>query len=331
MAKLLKEKKEEVLDKKTKEKMKEEIITDFNTTIKDDIVSKVADDIKESFNEDYKNALKDDLTVEIKEDIIRQVRKEQQKISGQKSFKIFRLYIYIFILIALICYVLYRLYMTDNLNIISSKLDKALNRTTTQTVQVAPDITTTTARPLSWYIDKYGYLLNDIQITNYDYYKNGIKVDEMNIENRLSMSFNITDEVEKEDEIYTISEEAIKKSYEKIFKDTETYSPYKFTVNGLKFTYSKKTENYLAISSEDLVKDEIIYEITDVKTDDDNVVIEALVAIKRGNEVYSTLDPEVSLTKYSSKLNLSNYQNALSKNTFVFVGIGGEFKFDQLK
>ena len=329
MAKKVKDNKDIILDKKTKEKMKEEIIDDFNSNIKDDIVSKVADDIKESFNTDYKNALKDDLTVEIKEDIIRQVRKEQQKISGQKSFKIFRLYIYIFILIAIICYVLYRLYMTDNLNIISTRLDKLLVRTTT--TQAVTPITTTTARPLSWYIDKYGYLLDDIQVTNYDLYKNGVEVDSMTNEDKLVMAFNITNEIDQDGEIYTLSEDKLKESYEKIFKETDSYKETKFSINDIKFTYSKNNSNYIAISSEELVKDEIIYEITDVKENDGEVAIEAIVAIKRGNEIYSTKEPDLSVAKYSSKLNLTNYQNSLMKNTFIFKSIGNDYKLTQIK
>ena len=331
MAKKLKEDKDVIIDKKTKEKMKEEIIDDFNTNIKDDIVSKVADDIKVSFDEDYKNALKEDLTVEIKEDIIRQVRKEQQKISGQKSFKIFRLYIYIVLLIAIICYVLYRLYMTDNLNIISNKLDKALNRTTTTTTQVVPEITTTTARPLSWYIDKYGYLMNDVQITNYEYYSKGIDVESMTSEDRLVMAFNLTDDIDQDGEIYTLSEEKLKEGYEQVFKETDSYKANKFSYGEFKFTYSKNSNSYIAINSEELVKDEIIYEITDVKVDDEQVIITALSAIRRGNEVYSANDQDVSIAKYSSKLNLGNYQNNLPKNDYIFIKDGEGYKFNQIK
>ena len=106
---------DQVLDRKTKEQIRQELLDVINTTYKDEIVQDVANDVRATFDNEYKQEIKEEIETEIVDEIKDDIRKEQSKLSRKKSFKIFRLYIYILLLIAVIGYLVYQLYINGGL------------------------------------------------------------------------------------------------------------------------------------------------------------------------------------------------------------------------
>jgi hypothetical protein len=161
-------KNDEVLDKKVRARLKEDVLNEINSTVKDELVENVVSDVKSTFNSNYKNEIKEEIKKDIVDDIQVSIKKDQAKLSRRKSFKIFRLNIYIILLIVCSCALVYRLYETGNIDI---------NLCSNQTSETTTTSTTTTVvHDLDYLKNKYAYLLNNINITNYDLLKGSYNI-----------------------------------------------------------------------------------------------------------------------------------------------------------
>ncbi|HQC83694.1 MAG TPA: hypothetical protein PLB45_02315 [Bacilli bacterium] len=299
------EKDDKLLDKRTLDKYRKEITEEFNDTYKDEIAKSLADDVRDSFNDSYKNQIKDDLTVEVKDEVKTRIQKEENKLSRHKSFKIFRLSIYLLVMIACILYVIYRLYITNNISVLKS------DYTSTQDDQIISSLTTSTtvAHNLKWYINTYSYLLDNVSITNYSLYAGTSVFKGVDMSDKLSIAYKTlgTTSMSKDGIIYTIPGENLKNAYINLF-GLNDYSPVNFKVDNITFAYSSSNDQYMAVVN-NTDEDKIVYGITNITEDDTYLYVYTRVGSVRDNKLYSPLDTTSPICDYSASLSLSDLRS----------------------
>lgn len=321
---------EKVLDKKTIEKYRKEIIEDFEVNYKDNLVKGLADDVRDSFDSKYKEDIKNDLTEEVKDEVKERIVREEQKLSTQKSLKIFRLSIYIIVLIAIIGYVFYRLYITNNLGVIKCNNSGSNEQVTTEVINNDEEVTTKLVKDLNYYKKLYGNLLDNIHITNYELLKSNIKVSDISNADKLAMAYeNIGDDnISIEGSLYSFDSSKLKIQYEDLF-GIDDYKAENFSVDGLNYIYSSKGDNYIAISDNKL-SDELVNEIIDIKEDGENIKIKTIVAVIKDGKVFNINDLNKSVSNYSEDIKLSSIGDKLSKVTYTFVKSDSKYFLDSI-
>ena len=103
-----------------KEEVMKEIKEDLTTKLKEQITKELIDDIKK----DVSALVKEEVSNELKRDIEKEMKKENKRILRGKRGKIFRRDLVIFILLAIICYLIYYMY---NHNYVSFIINSNIN------------------------------------------------------------------------------------------------------------------------------------------------------------------------------------------------------------
>lgn len=312
---------EVILDKKTKENLKKEIMTEINTDVKKEIATSVIEDVKEQINEEYKEELKRQISDEIIIDVKENIKKEQNKLNRRKTFKIIRLNIYLIVLIIFSLFLIYRLYKTDNIAI--------LKKETTETTVLT---TTTVIKDLNWYINNYGYLINNLRFTNFELLKGNYNIKEISIKDKLAMVYkNLgSDKIHVEGIIYSIDEEAIIDGYKELFGSTDDYIGTDFEVDSLNFAYSTSNQTYISVALKNTNVEYVVNKIVDIKESNDVLTIEALVAIVKNDKLYSLLDLDKELDDYKGGSDLSSYSDLLTMTEYRFKKIDGRYYIDAI-
>ncbi len=300
------------ITKKEKKIIKEQIYDEIKDDLTVEISKSILDEVKTSLNSDYKDELKSKITDEIKDDIKTNIRKEEHKLSRGKDLKIFRLYIYIFLLLALFGFVVYKLYITNHLNVIVPDNIKI------PSIKVEEE-TTTKAATSEDLVKKYSYLMDNINITDSTLLTGQNKMKDTNIEERLKLAYNNLkkDQISIEGSIYIISSDDLKDAYNKLFSLND-YKETNFSVNSLDYKYSSKTNSYIAISNSKEENSEYILEIENIFEDETYVYIETITALKKNDYIYNINNLESSIVKDKGNTSLSKYKTNLTKNRFVF-------------
>ncbi|MBQ7240163.1 MAG: hypothetical protein IJS56_01855 [Bacilli bacterium] len=306
-----KDNKEITLTAKEKKKIKDSIYDEIKDDLTVELSKSLVDEVNKQFDKEYKEELKDKISDEIKSDIKTNIRREETKLSHSKSLKIFRLYIYIILLLGLFGFVLYKLYVTNNLNVIvpdNIPLPTITREATTIVTKQEEDL-----------VKKYEYLMNNVVINDLSLLDGQNKMSNVNITEKLKLAYNMlkSDSISIEGTIYMVSSNNLKESYNKLFS-SDDYKPVDFTVSNLEYKYSTKTDSFIAIKNKDITSDDIIFEIDNVFEDDTYVYIEVITALKKNDYIYNILDTENSVIKDKGNISLSKYKSNLTKNRFVF-------------
>ncbi len=310
-------KKDEVkIPKKVKEEMTLEIIDELNSTIKEEITETVVNDIKKSFDQDYKDTIKNDIKDEIIVDIKKDISKEQKKLTRSKSFKIFRLYIYLIIVVAALVYLLFRLYETDNLTVINEKYTKKVDPSNTTLVTTT---TTEQVKDADYYIKNYGYLMNNIKISNVELVKGRILVSSMNMSDKLALAYANVDaaKIIVDGIIHTLNEEDLKSSYEELFGNLDNYSQSNFMVNELNYAYSSFNNSYMAIG-EEKENGYVSNILVNGYEENGEIVLEAKAYIIRDGSVYNPSNMNYRITSVTENMDLTRIQNRLLSVEYRF-------------
>lgn len=316
-----------VIDKKTKEELTSQILEEINTTVKDDIVNEVVCDIKKSIDTEYKDSIKNEIKEEITADIKKSIQKEEKKLSRSKTFKIVRLYLYLIIVIGCAGFMIYRLYITDNLGIINDKLGKS--QTTSMKTMTSGEVPTSTEKikDLAYYMELYGNILDNIKISNTDLVKGNYTVETISIQDKLALAYAILDdEVQVDGTIYTVSEDALKKAYETIFGSLEGYAADSFYISGLNFAYSATTSSYLAVGNIDDTMSYVNNKIVNIVEEDNIIVVDAKSYIVKDDYIYSATNTNYRLVKNSEDLDISKIQNRLATIEYRFEKANDQYK-----
>ena len=304
-------KKEEVkIPKKVKEEMTEQIIEEIHSSVKEDVLNSVVNDIKTSFDQNYKNGIKNDIKAELIDDIKKDINKEQKKLSRAKSFKIFRLYIYLLIVVGALLYILFRLYQTDNLTVI----DKSYTRKTTVGNNSVITETTTTEeiKDGAYYIKNYGYLMDKLKIANVDLVKGNILIESLPIAEKLAI-------------IHTLSEDSLKNSYKDIFGSFDGYTQSNFNVNGLNYAYSSSNSCYMAIGEENLNQSIIKNILVNGYEEGDILTLEARAYVVKDGAIYNPNNMNYRITTVTDDLDITKIQNRLLSVEYKFQKNGNTY------
>lgn len=319
-------KKEEVkIPKKVKEEMTEQIIEEIHSSVKEDVLNSVVNDIKTSFDKDYKNGIKNDIKAELIDDIKKDINKEQKKLSRAKSFKIFRLYIYLLIVVGALLYILFRLYQTDNLTVI----DKSYTRKTTVGNNSVITETTTTEeiKDGAYYIKNYGYLMDKLKISNVDLVKGNILIESLPIAEKLAMAYLNLDlsNITVDGIIHTLSEDSLKNSYKDIFGSFDGYTQSNFNVNGLNYAYSSSNSCYMAIGEENLNQSIIKNILVNGYEEGDVLTLEARAYVVKDGAIYNPNNMNYRITTVTDDLDITKIQNRLLSVEYKFQKNGNTY------
>lgn len=317
---MARKKEEVVIDKKTREKLTNEILEEINTNVKADLCKTVVEEVKESIDIEYKNELKEEISNELIVDIKAEIKKEEKKLYRRKNFKIFRLYVYIILLIAVAIYAIYKLYMTGNLEILEKY--NGNKETTTKEIVSNKEI-----KDFAWYYNKYGKLLDNIYITNYELLKGDYIFKDVDITDKLAMSYKAMDDefIIKEGIIYTVAEDNLKNAYKTIFGSENGYLGGNFAIDGLNYAYSATNKNYIAISSANIKDNYILNNIIDIKEDSNSIIITSKIALIADNKVYNIFNVSEELGVYNVDEGLNKYVNSLSTVDYTFEKNGDNY------
>lgn len=310
-----------ILDKKTKENLKKEILNEINTDVKKEIAQSVVLDVKKQIDDEYKEELKRQISDEVIVDVKENIKREQNKLNIRKSFKIIRLNIYLVVLLAFSIFLIYRLYKTDNIAILKKEA------TTTKEVT-----TSTVIKDLNWYINNYGYLINNLKFTNFELLKGNYNIKEIAMSDKLAMVYkNLpTDVIHVEGIIYTIDEEAIISAYKELFGSDADYVGTDFEVDALNFAYSTSNKKYISVAKKNENVEYAINKIVDIKENNDELIIETMVAIVKNDKLYGLLDMENELSDYKGGSDLSIYKENLTSLEYKFKKIDGKYYIDAI-
>lgn len=304
------------LTKKEKENIRKGVIEEINDDLRKELCDSIMSDINDRINDDYKDNLKETISNELIVDIKESIKADEKRLSRSKSFKIARLYIYILLLIACSLFLVYRLYVTGNLDVIK---------------EIKTDITTTTTtqevKDLKWYMNKYGNILNNIKIDNVELLKGNYDFNKVDIKDKLAMAYkNLSDEqIVKDGMIYTVKDEDLKTSYKNIFGTENGYVSTSFKVDNVNFAYSSTNASYISIVNENISGNDIKMEITDIKGSDEVLEVTAIIALVKDNKIYNINDLNTEIKAYNSGESLKTIENSLSKLTFTFKKIDNNY------
>ncbi|MDE6141098.1 MAG: hypothetical protein K2G03_00705 [Bacilli bacterium] len=312
---------DKVLDKKTKENLKKEILSEINTDVKKEIVETFVEDVKKEIDNDYKEEIKRQISDEVIEDVKANIKREQGKLNRRKTFKIIRLNIYLIVLLAFSLFLIYRLYKTDNLAI----LKKNTTTTTTST-------TTAVIKDLNWYINNYGYLINNLHFTNFELLKGNYNIKEIPVSDKLAMVYKTlgTNVISVEGTIYTINEEDIINAYKELFGSVDDYVGTDFTVDSLNFAYSVSSKKYISVAKRSEKVEYVVNKIIDIKENNDILTIDAYVGVVKEDKLYCLLDLENEIADYRSGSDLTVYRDSLTQIQYKFKKIDGKYYIDAI-
>ena len=305
------------LTKKEKENIRKGVLEEINDEVRSSLCENVLNDVNERINEEYKENLKETISSEIINDIKENIKEDEKKMSRRKNFKIVRLYIYILLLMAGSIFLIYKLYVTGNLDVVK---DIKISTTTTTT-------TTALVKDLKWYMNKYGNILDNIKIDNVSLLKGNFDISKIDVKDKLSIAYNnlSSDSITKDGMIYSVKEEDLKNSYVAIFGSEDGYESSSFQVDGVVFAYSVSNASYMAVANKENASENILMEITNIKEEDGELVVDCITALVKESKLYNINNLDVALKDYNSGESLKTSENSLSKNRFTFKLINDKY------
>ena len=312
-----------------KNKLKEEIIKDvkgdIEADIRVDLSKKISEDLFSTYTISEKDRIKQELTDEIKEDVKRRVVKEEALLSRKKSLKIFRLSVYILILLAAVGYGVYRLYKTDNFGI----LDNNYTKPTTEAGEVTTTVTTT--KTVDELKEKYSYLVNKLYIDDINILLGNKSVSELSPSERLSIAYyglSNTD-ITRDGRVYTVAASKLQEVYKNIFGNNALYTNVDFTATGIKYAYLSSQDTFFGISDEADFERTIQSEILEITEEKGNVKITVVVGMNKNHNLYSLNDLNNPIvTNYSSSV--MDYKDSLTKVEYTFNNVDGAYKLNKI-
>ena len=184
---------------------------------------------------------------------------------------------------------------------------------------------------LDWYKKNYGYLLDNIN-TNFEdtayLYKEVENENSLDNKTKLNIAYQNIKNKSSNNGIISIENSKLKEEYNKMFNDKD-YKEENFDNNCINFIYNKKTNNYMAIEIECDNEKEIKKEIINVYEENDNIIIEAIVAIKDENKLENIYEETIE-ENYKNE-SLSNYKENLNTYKYTFIKDNNSYKLDKIE
>ncbi len=301
------------LTEKEKKQIKENIMDEIKDDLTVELSKSLVNEVNKSFDVDYKEELKSRISDEISDNIKSDFEKEEKRKVRGKNFKIFRLYLYIIILLCIIGFVFYKMYKTDNLDIIGIKKLGHSN------INITTLPTTEEDNKKAKLLEKYKDILANVKIKNTYYINGNILVDNLTTQEKFALAYNTLSEkdIEKDGSFYTLESTKLENAYKNLF-GLDDYQAMDFSSDGKDFKYSAKTNYYLALNETETDNVDVIMNIESIDENDEYVYVDVITAIRKGDFIYSKDNLNASVTKYKDTLDLSQFKNKLTTNRVVF-------------
>ena len=310
----------EVLDRKTLDKYRKQIEKDFRDNYEDELVQKlsekVSNEVMEKFDDTYKKDIVDSVASDVKSGVKELVIDEEKRLVRGKSFKIFRLSVYLFVLIAIVIYVVFRLYITDNIDVIRYDYETpSIEEKARQILDRNQSTTTQQVKDFNYYKGIYGNILDNIKIIDVNLYKGSNNINTFTTEQKLQIAYSTLtpSDITNEGSIHSIKSSVLRNAYAKMF-DINTYEDKTFDVFDVKFVYSQLKDEYIAIY-DTLGTENILYEIYDITEDDNNIIVKAYVGKVLDNKLFN-IQTNKEVANYTGTL--ADHKAKLSSSTFRF-------------
>ena len=235
-----------------------------------------------------------------------------------KSFKIFRLSVYLLILLAALGYAAYRLYKTDSFELL--KYDYQPSKPLTNPIKDEdhkddPKNKEDKTEEKVDYKELYGNMLDNFKIYDYSLYKKSIKASDMTNVQKLQIAYSTLtdDDKELDGSIITIKSSTLSKAYKDVF-GTDDFKDESFNVYNLNFVFSLAKNEYIGIMYVENT-DDVVYELIDANEDDNYIILKAYVAKVSNGKIYNIkTNRELGSTSHK----ISEYGNKASIVTFKF-------------
>ncbi len=266
--------------------------------------------------EDLTNYMKDVINKEVS----KAVEKANKKLIRHKNSIIIKRDIFIIILIIICLFLGYNLYKSSNINIdITSK--KVTEKKVSKEIKEIEEEPNT----LEELTKNYGYLVDNIKISENSSYLKLYYKGELSDELKLYLSLNNLDDdkiVSEEESVY-IDENDLKDKYNDIF-DGE-FVPKSFKYNDLNFHYLSSKSLFFADGKFEKTKSDIVREIINIEEKDNQILITTVEGLLKDSKLYNILSRE-QVKKYNSNDSLEKYKDLLTKMKYNFNKIDDEYK-----
>lgn len=210
---------------------------------KDKDVKKILNEIDNQINNKKEEMLKEfteKMDEQIEITVQKKVEQIEKKIVKAKNGKIFRRDILILILLAVAFYLAYCLYEIGYFN---KNLEQNINNSISQNDTINTDVKEEIL-PASYYIEKYSYLVDNMQIPNFiQAFQNGITKDTITNDLKLQIAYKNLNENDKEDNgtVVSITSDKLLSAYQNVCGENEVIEYTNFDYENLKFLYFNNT------------------------------------------------------------------------------------------
>ena len=183
---------------------------------------------------------------------------------------------------------------------------------------------------LSSYLSSNVYLLKDLKITKLSYYTDGLVVNNLENDAKLSFAFDQMDQSKlvSEDIIHKLSSDDFEEAYTKLYGKEVTYEPTKFNGANLTFAYSESAKEYIALGELKNSDLSVIRKIKNINQTGNAIVFTVALGYLKENQLYNINDLVNPLGTYED--NIDNYVNSLSSVKVVFKGTDNNYYFDSI-
>lgn len=298
-----------------------ELLKELNIK-KEDLIVEIKEEIKED--------LFDEISNKIDYEAKNKLDKMEKRIYKYKNNSIIKRNILILILIVIIVFETKILYDNNLLFDLNKNVTKEENNTslnvdssTNENKDIDDEDNKEEDKDTEWYIENYGYLLDNIETNltgddKYYLYENDYNIDSIDNSVKLNIAYQLLeDEINKEDSVIKIDEEDLKNAYKKVFGNLESYKAQNFNNSCIQFIYNKDYKNYMAIDTDCEENNEKIFRsIKDIYEEDNKLIIEVFVGLlNQENNVLSTIDKKENYDYSEDNINkLPLYQFVFKKS-----------------
>ena len=269
--------------------------------------------------EKIKEDLNDYIIVQVKKEIEQTIDKDYKKEIKEKNRRIFFGNILLFIMLVAIIYLVFLLYKQNYFEkyLLSSDINNQ-NSSLTHEKEDNNEEVKDKVVSLKEKIEKYGYLLNKINISEKcdylnDYYSGKLS---NSLKNYIALNNVDLKSFTVEDDYNIISEEAVNNSYSSIFSDDFEKSNFDFNGNKIRYIGSLKSfiSEYLITKNDNNITREII----DISLEDNKVIITTVEGIIKDDKLYNIMNNN-EIEEYTLN-EISNYKDKLNILKYIFEG-----------
>ncbi len=316
--------------------VKERILNDLNREIKLAIVNNTSK---------FKEELHDEISNDIQNEVANIMQHEEKRIVQNRNFSVFKRDIAIVILVIICFYFGYCLFDARYFNFMKSECEKNGTCNVVETTTSSDTDSTsenTEEKDNEWYIENYGYLLDDVKVNlnadavnAYYLYSGDYNISEIKSAYLLNMAYSKLDKksIKTNTQTITVESEDLKKAFESLFGSSNYYKATNFTYNCLNFTYNSEKERFTATNTKCTTSNKQILEsIDNIFLEGDVLYLTTYATIYDSSEAtYYTFDDLFNpVANNVTDSDLTSQAKRLNRYQYQFKKVDGKYYLDSI-